>query len=792
MTTQNESILSDPSLQWYSPFFSAQQQSSNGYESAGAYTAMANPLHAYPSYTYSLSLQLVTTEQWNELSTSGKYTAKNVLIASAGRYDNYSFIRNPFFDDDFYFEELKFTSVIGTTSANTGSNDLEFHFTIVEPYGVTLLDRLIDACGAIGEHSHTDSTYLLQIDFFGSDDAGNIVNPIPNMTKYLPLSISEMKIAVTVKGSSYEFKGLPASHIAYKQSSQQTPAHFEVTADTVGNFFKSTDSATSGGGGSTNQRTADSGTSDQVISGYGEGSKYKTKSYANAINAWFASLKTQNDVEVPDTIDFMFDDEIASAKLVEDGKLPPSDVPMVDQKDRQTIIKGDVTKLAADLNPNIRIYPINTGSTVESVLTYVIKNSSFIRNQVNNPAASSGDITKFLQTKQNNEPFWWFKITPQVILLGYDNIRKRRGRAVTYYVTKYAMRNLKLDCGPSAKASSPLKVYNYIYTGKNSDIIDIDIKFNSMFYTTATANANKLEIGSGIENPMVSTVKALFSSLVDTLGTSVGVGGSGGPSLLMPNIIRPIVGDQQIQATGGAISTEAVLAGDLVRSILTEASREMMSLVLKIVGDPHFIKQDDCFYPPQVNGPISVLTENGSIFTDNGEVYVQVTFNAPVDLDESTAPQMKLNPRYNTSTFSGLYRVQTVVNEFSNGKFTQTLTMVRLSNQTTSDYTSPNTTDSSAQQRNPDLTTIPVTTQTIPLANNYGLPPIPTQAAADAQTAVIQSAMSGIPAPAYIGLDVTSPATQQTVNNFASINATAPTVPITQQNQPIFVAPPAP
>jgi hypothetical protein len=79
------------------------------------------------------------------------------------------------------------------------------------------------------------------------------------------------------------------------------------------------------------------------------------------------------------------------------------------------------------------------------------------------------------------------------------------------------------------------------------------------------------------------------------------------------------------------------------------------------------------------------LTENNSLRTDYGEIYVSLTFRTPVDVDESIG-LMNFGAKYQTSVFSGLYRVLTVESEFKGGQFTQTLDLIRIPNQVDYDY----------------------------------------------------------------------------------------------------------
>jgi hypothetical protein len=78
---------------------------------------LPNVLHSYASYTYGLSLSLLTEIEYNLIQEKGEYKPNRVLIASAGRYNNIpgpsQFIRSPYFKEDFYFDGFKLDTVVG-------------------------------------------------------------------------------------------------------------------------------------------------------------------------------------------------------------------------------------------------------------------------------------------------------------------------------------------------------------------------------------------------------------------------------------------------------------------------------------------------------------------------------------------------------------------------------------------------------------------------------------------------------------------------------------------------------
>jgi hypothetical protein len=68
---------------------------------------------------------------------------------------------------------------------------------------------------------------------------------------------------------------------------------------------------------------------------------------------------------------------------------------------------------------------------------------------------------------------------------------------------------------------------------------------------------------------------------------------------------------------------------------------------------------------------------NGSLVMDKGELFAQVSFKTPVDMDNQTG-LLRTNSKYTESVFSGIYKFLTVDNEFRGGKFEQTCDLIRM------------------------------------------------------------------------------------------------------------------
>lgn len=748
-----------------------------------------NPLHAYPSYTYSLSLHLLSVQEFNTMVETQEYQPSNVLISSAGRYNNVkgtgAFNRNIWFNDDFYFEDLTMTTVIGVGETNRSTNAVDIKFTIIEPYGLTLLDRIVDASRQLGIDNYLQNPYMLQIDFYGCDDDGNIISPIPNITKNIPIQIRTCTASVTTKGSEYNITASPFSHQAFDQRVQECPINVEVAARTVEGFFKST----SEGAQELATRIAKDREEREEYRRYRQDVQeratmnnqvlpltsvserlsrdpiYSTTSLADAINAYYISLENNLSL-VSDRINFVFHPDIAKATIV-DAMPAPSDRPM-NATDLIKAIRGNAGVNVGAFNENEVKTPVSYGSSIEAIIARTIRNSSYIRDQL---AVLEGekDVEKYNLLKEKNKTadLEWFKIIPVLKLRGYDPFTNMFGREITYYVVPYTIKNIRLDDAPKGKATrnDAVKFYNYIYTGSNSDILDLKIDFNAVYYTSITAFRSNYLNTSGI------------SDYFDT-GTSCEVAKLPPPGTTLQPTQRFYKLPDQRDITSVRSKTAAeIAAADLERSIMTEPTADMMKVDLSILGDPEFIKQDDLFYPPTLdeNGnPVRVfdtpITKNGSIKTDQGEVYVLLIIKTPTDINDETG-MMSFGERAFTSGFSGLYRVHVVENEFNKGSFKQKLTLVRQPEQDGHEDSMQ-----SALERAKDWKEYPTGSGDIatPAENKeedaVAVDDTTTQPAAEPATAV-------------------EPAPEDNQKDLAAVRDTAPEVPISNQTEPQTTTP---
>jgi len=660
-----------------------------------------NPLHAYPNYTYGISLHALTAEDFNSLSTGGpkNFKISKTLISSASRYHS---TRLPSFYDDFYFENLKLETIIGMNSHAQGTNAIQMSFTLIEPYGLTLLNRLIDVnVTELGATSYIEIPYLLEINFFGYDDNGKMVD-LKDHTKYIPIKLTDMKIKASIKGGEYEITAIPFGHTSYLETTCASPANFEVTAKTVQDFFSSqgltaeaqkqindtVPKKVSSGSDATNTGNSDvrqSDTANKENSENGVASPppaVKITSYVAAFNAWQAQAAKNGVQQYADEIRVEFDEKMKT-NIVNPKKNPSDKAPIkggqISASKKQASSTPDIQSKTpvATVDFEKSTFNINAGTSILALINQVLLNSEYITSQIKDPTvqqdvqnSTSSVDAENIAAKLKKETFKWYKVIPQVILGKYDKIRNQYQRTITYHVKTFEYHNSKDSRAVQSFPDGYAKKYDYMFTGQNNDIIDFEIDFNSLYYTAAQSDLAKNQQNS----------KQQVNETSNSSKSTVDINSSSGVTSVKMLAVSDTQGSSSLGAGTDTTKKQARIVSE---SLLSGAKGDMLNLKLKIIGDPHFIKQDDVFTnpgQPDYDDKKTLSPTTNSLIMDSGELYCYVTFKTPVDIDESTG-LLRKDSKYLDSVFSGYFRVLTVESEFQNGKFTQNIDLIRQFNQ---------------------------------------------------------------------------------------------------------------
>ena len=130
-----------------------------------------NPLGSLSSYTYQLTLYMITPDAYDAFIQSGRNNINAInnaanpqvatevensmsgayIIAQSGGINNKTSKRA--FDYDYYIDDLKIHTTTNAKAKKTSSNDTEMSFNIYEPYGFSFITKLNNAADILKKKS---------------------------------------------------------------------------------------------------------------------------------------------------------------------------------------------------------------------------------------------------------------------------------------------------------------------------------------------------------------------------------------------------------------------------------------------------------------------------------------------------------------------------------------------------------------------------------------------------------------------------------------------------------------
>jgi len=667
---------------------------------ARKFNPIPNVLHNFTTYTYSLSLHAMKIDQYNELMTNGlsTYRSENVLIASAGRHGaDTGLTRHRIWKNDFYFDKMTLESVVGTNNKGRGSNVLTVDFTVVEPYGITLLDRLSLTADELGYNNPTEMIYLLQIDFFGYDDENLNPTKIDKTQRRIPIKIIRVEAGYNHNGATYNITGIVVSHSAFDESNIniQTPAR-------LGNGKNLNLESFIGSNAGEIERL-----SKELLKHHDARKRYKDSKLitdgsppvplkigvriptlgdaglGSILNAYWIWAKDEFKYEeIPYIFNILLQD--SADKTVKMKNITVSSKQLHNLRNKAGSIEADKVlaakeQAAAGSNPTVEgqniSFPI--GTSIIDIINDLLKISDYFLKQT---VESETDDTKEQDNRQgkrssgNLTPLNFFKITPSITFGPFIKKMNAYQKKITIGITPFKYYGNRLPFGGQGapKKSDCIKEYNYLFTGKNIDVIDLKIDFNTAFYSFLTAGAysdseSDRALGAGAR-PRGKKEAAGVDRTSELAGKQLLVPSSKGA-------IDPTQADQQ-----------SLRVNDLFNNIYSSSKADMLAIDMKILGDPSYIQEQEALFDfllertQRAEDPR--LFKSGSLVVNDGDLLVNVNFRLANDINTTTGlhtfadDDIGIKGRY----FSGIYKVLTIKSEFSKGVFTQDLSMVRAYN----------------------------------------------------------------------------------------------------------------
>lgn len=711
-------------------------------------TPQPNILDRYNNYAWSASVYLMSSAQYSKLMNSKdkKIDGYSLLFQSGGAGVSDGVIRppvptgggggdadaqaggfygtaapaytsanrSPFFPNDFYIDSVTVETQCvgkGTGAAHLATN---LKFTVVEPQGITLLDRMYEAVanfepkGADGKVNYTAATYLMVLRFYGYDESGNIVNPVkggldsPTNTsdpsavveKFIPFIISKVNWTIGTKTVSYDFEGAPVGQNIGGGSSRGTiPYDVQLVDSTVGGLLggnakystgtapnatpgaSTTTGAGAGRGSANDPRRTDAAAAppatqasvravDNAIeagtppppsaASAPTPKKVITEGLMGAMNDFQQELVQRGTYLIADeySIEFVGIPGLASASDISGGKIQ---LPNVKKDQRKSPAGQSQTKNPSNLNQqtiSVDYENRNWSITAGQQILQVIE--LVIRNSSyigkQKLVITDADGKEELN-QQTTKNVTWFTISMSCERKGFDDNRNDYAYKIKYTVSPFLVKNLTSQYFPATKFTGVHKSYPFWFTGQNTAVKDYQETLNTMFVSTLSGNGPGTNITSQL-------AKKYTSSMSD----------------LVKYAYSPRSDQSNFGAEGKELEPNANAA-----EILYNPS-DLAAAKVRIIGDPAWIMQGSQFKPVTASTVYPAartgFEADGSISFDSQDILFEMLWQRPEDYDLKTGladPYVKQLGPNKKPLQSRVYIATKVTSEFKGGSFEQTL-----------------------------------------------------------------------------------------------------------------------
>jgi len=639
----------------------------------------------------------VSTPQYGFEETEAEYAARSEKAQNAAATENAKTISGVNQDSpgkfDMFIDQVEiettfsFDQVVATTLANG------FNFVVFEPYSMNgFLEALQATALATGYMNYMSAKYVLKMEFLGYPDDVKFPEPevIPETTRYFLINFHEVGIEVTERGTMYRCKAGPTTDMAFADAG----------------IIKEAGSAT---GITVAEILADVATKMNEVNA-SSARERSAKNY-DKISIIFPNLKPGTE-----ELDIILSTEgetaglyvtpnnavndIGSSKLGEpsrdtssSGMITPEEAQQKNQDTNYQIPKDQQTSSAGmtdtKFDPSTQKFQVqyHDGANIHGFIGNVIRDSEYIKN-----------LLKTLGTEGTIDEYGYinyFIIVPFVTYTKEVNTESFSPyRRITYVVRSYKV-HISNTPGYSNMASNfksfTVREYNYLYTGKNIDVINFKLNFDALFAMALPVEMNNETVSAkNAAGPDNSVTVEKPKTDVKEIANSRQV---------QPNRTLTVSQSYVPEAGSGLPKSDdpyTNLARNFHQAMLN-STKSMATGELEILGDPIYIAtsgQGNTNPGVEAKG----FTVNGEVNHTASQIPIRINFRNPIDIGENGWYKFSEN----LIPFSGIYAVQKVKSYFSEGIFKQRLAISRLPGQPEKPTTAGNNfTDTFKQTANP-------------------------------------------------------------------------------------------
>ena len=659
----------------------------------------ANILSKFASYNYIFTISCLDNQSINFPDSTYRAGRFNQLVLASGSINPENRVNTAFGKYDFFMDDLTISHECAFSKDAKNTNIIGMRFKVIEPYSMGLFAQALQvAAEDAGYPTYllSGSPFLLTIDFVGHTE-DQLAASLPLERRLYPFTFASIQAQVTTKGTEYEIVANPYNNVAFNKSFQMIQSDTNISGETVQEMLQTGEKSLQRviNDYLKEQAKTDNREPDEIVILFPDDPSSPLQSASEDINSATKSPKNSDGNA----------DIYSKLKLKRStGELNKTQVQELGSVNTVGSASMGFTSARQGDSPfgkDNAIYDAEKGVYVRGNLEVNVTTSDFkflqgtdITNVINQVVIMSDYAKQALRDGQVDDAGMvpWWRIDPQVYQKKTTANLGKTGdfpKLIVYRVVSYKVNSaILLPPGAAPKGARKLKeeaikVYDYIYTGKNTEIIDFQINLDATFkkavapdgFKSSQDTKTKQQTGqdatevdkeptfdSGANNIANATTRQVSYTATQS---STDKKGGGGQEDISTRIARNFM--------------DALVLG-----------QDLVNTDLKIHGDPYFLGDSGIgnYSSPETN--YRMINSDGSMNYQNTEIYIVVNFRTPTDIQEGTNVYKNLeSSSMLVQSFSGLYKIQRVESRFSGGKFTQTLGMVRQVHQELVDRNAP-------------------------------------------------------------------------------------------------------
>ena len=660
---------------------------------------MTNVLHSYASYNYIFTLSVLDPASINFPDETYKKGNVGQIILKTGAGDPENRVKTAYGKFDFFLDNLVIGGAVGFDKTTGNTNALKIAFKVTEPYSMGLFFQSLQiAARNAGYKNYIDVPLLLTIEFKGhlnSVDQGVPANAlsIERTTKHFPLKLLKVDMKVSGKGAEYDISAYPWNEKGFSSSYLDLKSDISISGKTVHEMLQTGKESLQVALNKRLQSQKDKGivkVPDQILIMFpadlktGDPSAAANTSDTATVNPNQTSsksfdLNSRLGIKIKEDGNGTLVQEVEAINSLGKASMGfdlyrPGDPPFAKENATYDEKTGIYVRGNISIDPKEGNFKFSQGTDIINAINQVLLMSDYGRQALKSTQISdSGKIT-------------WWRIETQLFNIPSDANFAKTGvtpKLIVYRVVPYGIDSSRFlptnAANPKAEKAKTqaVKEYNYIYTGKNLDIINFDIQFKAGFYNALSADAGKNNEG---------TQRAKETGTAVPVSESKSSAPAPGNSNVLPGSLPVETRSDQTNLNSGTGTvggdTPETMAAKEFQNMVVNNGADMIVTTLTILGDPYYLGDSGIGNYTAAASQYENLNSDYSIDYQTGEVDIIVKFRTPIDIDMSKNAYT-FGPTELISEFSGLYQVQQVESNFSRGKFTQVLTLNRRLGQTT-------------------------------------------------------------------------------------------------------------